>query len=576
MVYYTPSTGASTTQAQRIKRTVTGTEAGQDRVRISAPLSQSQIQSTNTGSGQVGSGILVDSVNLLGLTDFANVIAGGTLRSVVGLPAGPRVELNEVLFASVQGTNTSDGVVLPGLTVGAGEAQIVSGATTVNLTVRSGTANAFTVTRNLVSTPSTNQVVINQAVATAPVATNNTGDGTTGSEITLSSFTNFISNDLALYNGKPCDDGSVGGVLCSFTLGGSQVRLNNPVASAPLSDTNAGDGSDTNRLEVDDVDNISVGSTVLVNGLTRTVAGVTPAFGVGGKPKVQLDQPLKMTIANTTGDGTSGNGIQVTTAEGFTTGNRVRIRGVERTIAVVPGTPPRIELVGTAPGPVIATTVNAGNTGDGTVANPLSLSDTTGLNTGDIIRFANLNVVRTISGISGNTVRLNTPITDSVQSTNTVLANAGDNTLTLTSTAGFSMGDYIKLPNNDIREITNVAGNVITVNPNLSAAVAVGGIVQRLVDSGGVNLVPATGDILPVGSVASPIRLNLVPKSGSFTMVPNGTLYDNVISRIPTSGSIFLAPQTGILRKYLSIQTNGTNNQNNGDYRLDLPPSKGQ
>ena len=99
---------------------------------------------------------------------------------------------------------------------------------------------------------------------------------------------------------------------------------------------------------------------------------------------------------------------------------------------------------------------------------------------------------------------------------------------------------------------------------------------QRLVDSGGVNLVPATGDILPVGSVASPIRLNLVPKSGSFTMVPNGTLYDNVISRIPTSGSIFLAPQTGILRKYLSIQTNGTNNQNNGDYRLDLPPSKGQ
>ncbi len=573
VVYYTPSNGATTTLPQRLKRTVTGTEAAQNRVRINAALSQSQIQATNTGSGQVASGILVDNTNLLGLTDFANVIAGGTLRSVVGLPSGPRVELDQVLFASIQGTNASDGVVLPGFTVGASEAQIVNGANTVSITVRSGQPNAFTVTRNLVSTPSTNQVVIDQAVATAPVSPTNAGDGNVGSEITLVSATNFINGDLALYNGKPCDDGTNEDVLCSFTIGGSQVRLNNPVASAPLSVGNTGDGSDTNRLEVDDINNINVGNTVLVNGLTKTIVAITPAFGVGGKPKVQLNTPLKMTLANTTGDGTPGNGLQVATTEGFATGNLVSIRGQQRNITIIPGTPPRVELNSA----ITSTSIDANNAGDGTVANPLTLTSTAGLNSGDIIRFAGLNVVRTIAanGITGNTVRLNAPITDSVQSTNTVLANAGDTSLTLTNTTGFTNGDFIKLPNNDIREIDTVAGNTLNLVIPLSAAVPLNGIVTRLVDSGTVNLVPATGDILPIGSAISPIRLNLVPKGGNFTMVPVNALQDR-ISRIPTSGSIFLAPQTGILRKYLSIQTNGVNGQNNSDYTIDQAPSKGQ
>ena len=171
-------------------------------------------------------------------------------------------------------------------------------------------------------------------------------------------------------------------------------------------------GSVGNLLEVDDVDNISAGSTILVNGQSRTIVSITPAFGVGGKPKVQLNQPLKMTLSNTTGDGTAGNGVQVTSTAGFATGNLVSIRGQQRTITIISGTPARLELSS----PVVSTTVDNANTGDGTAVNPLSLTSTAGLNTGDILRFANLNTVRTITNIIGNNVQLNTPLVDSVQS----------------------------------------------------------------------------------------------------------------------------------------------------------------
>ena len=571
VVYYTPRTGASVTTPQRIKRGVTGTETGANRVRISSALSQANIQSTNTGAGQVGNGILVDNTGLLGIEDYVNVIAGGTLRTVLGLQSGPRVELDQVLFASIQASNASDGTVLPGFTVGAGESAIVSGANTVSITVRSGQANEFTVTRNLVSTPSTNQVVINQAVATAPVAPTNAGDGNVGSEITLTSTTNFATGDKALYNGRNCDDGTVGGALCTFTIGGSQVRLDNPVATANLSETNTGDGSAGNLLEVDDVDNISAGSTILVNGQSRTIVSITPAFGVGGKPKVQLNQPLKMTLSNTTGDGTAGNGVQVTSTAGFATGNLVSIRGQQRTITIISGTPARLELSS----PVVSTTVDNANTGDGTAVNPLSLTSTAGLNTGDILRFANLNTVRTITNIIGNNVQLNTPLVDSVQSTTTAAATAPTTTIQLANATGFSAGDAVKFPSNEIRTIASVAGNTLTLTAPIGTNVALGALVTRIADSGAVNLVPNSGDILPIGSVASPIRLNLVPKSGNFTMVPIDPTQDR-ISRIPTTGSIFLAPREGILRKYLSIQSNGSNDQSSTDYRIDQAPNKGQ
>ncbi len=371
VVHYTPSTGATSTATQRLKRTVTGTEAAQNRVRINSPLAQAVIQSGNTGAGQVGNGILVDSNSLIGVGDFVNVIAGGVIRSVVGIQSGPRMELDNVLFASVQNTNTSDGVVLPGFTVGANEASFVSGASTVSITVRDGMAGEFTVVRNLVSTPSSNQVVINQAIATAPVSANNTGDGTTGNEITLSSNTNFISGDQALYNGRQCDDGA-SNIMCSFTLGGNQVRLNSPVAVARLSSTNTGDGDELGRLEVDDVDNIAVGNTLMVNGISYQVTGITPAFG-SSKPKIELDNPFKFIVAaDNTGTGAPGNGIAVDEGDniGLAVGNNIIISGAPAnpyTISnIVTDTNDVLRLEITSPLAVAPTEVNIVPVGGGT------------------------------------------------------------------------------------------------------------------------------------------------------------------------------------------------------------------
>ncbi len=581
VVYYTPTTGAATTLPQRLRRTVTGkgTGANANRVRINTSLSNSSIQSTNTGSGAVDSGILVDSTGLLGPGDFVNVIAGGTLREVVAFKDGPRVELDQVLFASIQNGNTSDGTVSPGFTVGANEANIVQGANTVSITIRSGQPNEFTVTRNLVSTPAANQVVINEAVATAPVAESNSGDGTTGNEITLTSTTNFATGDVALFNGRNCDDGTANGALCTLTFGANQVRLDNPVATMNLSTGNTGDGSETNRLEVDDTDNFNVGDIVSVNGQTRTIVAITPAFGVGTKPRVELDTPLVMNLSNTTGDGTAGNPIEVASTEGFATGNQVSIRGVTRTITVVPGTPPRIEL----DSPIITRNIDGTNSGDGTAAAPFRLTDTSGLVVGDVIRFPGVNQVRTITAINNPTVTLDNPIVDSTQTTTVNLETAGDTVIEVVSVAGMSAGDFVKFSNNDIREIAsvNAGGPSITLTAGISADLAAGATLNRLIDAGTVNLVPvaATSNVfLPVGQVANAagaFEINLVPQSGNFTLVPQNALQDR-ISRIPSTGSIFLAPRSGFLRKYLSIMATGANNQSAGDYTITNAPTKGQ
>ncbi|MBF2054379.1 MAG: putative Ig domain-containing protein [Candidatus Sericytochromatia bacterium] len=580
VLYYTPETGTLANQQQRIRRTVTGVGTGvqEDRVRLSAPIFEAKIQATNTGDGAVGNGILVDTVEMLGAPrttaptyagDLVNVVAGTVLRTVLGLQAGPRVELSEVPFSPTVAGNVSDGVNVGGFEVAAGSVDLVTGAQTVNVTyVRnpgdlSSTQN-FSVVRTVSGLNSaTNRIAITQALASAAVSADNEGDGLPGSEIELTATTNFATGDRALFNGLNCANAAP----CELTLGGNLVRLASPLAQLQISNDNTGNGEESSRLQVTlaNADRFPVDASVRINGQLRQIQQITPSFG-GTEPLFQLSAPFQMTLNNGTpqGDGTSGQGIGVTSTDGFLVNNRVRLGNeVRRITAIVPGTPPRIELDNHL-GNMTVATANAGN---GSSAAPLTVADATGFSSGNTVRFAGLNQVRTITSVNGNNLVLSAPVYRSLQTT-VAPGSPAANQINLVSVAGLTAGangDWLHFAGDNIRQITGIAGNQVTLNAALPAIPADNSEVRVLLNGGELNRVPTIGNLTPVGvggdGAAVPYNINLVPTAGTFTLVP----YDDAgarqarISRIPTSGSIYLAPRAGFLRKYLSIKLTGDN-----------------
>jgi len=590
VLYYTPVTGALANQEQRVRRTVTGigAVAGQEnRVRLSAPIFEAKIQATNTGDGAVGNGLLVDTISMLAAPsalpvyagDLVNVIAGGTIRTIQGLTAGPRIELDQVPFVSTQAANDSNGVTGNGFLVGAGEATQFQSVPTVNVTYVRDSGNLaspqnFSVVRTVNAIPAGDRLRITEPLATATVQADNEGDGTPGREIAVNTVANFATNDRVLYNGQPC----VGGP-CTITVGGTQMRLSSPVARMVVSHTNTGVGSDDFRLEVDNVTGFAQTNNLMAYGKDPTLTTITPAFGAD-RPRVQLSENIEMALANTTGDGVT-EGIQVSSTEGFLRGHNILINGVVRRIDSLTTTAPFRITLNQA---VSEMTVTNTNTGDGSNDFPLAVGDASGFVQGNTIRFMGLTgtpVTRTISNITGNNIRLSAAVT-SAQSTLTAETLAGGTTVTVAAGGLFVANQRIRFTaTNQVAQIQSIAGNVLTLTAPLAQTVATGAAVVGLLNdtNGVIRLVPTTassGVIRPRSpeprtgncalAAADPIAdidycINLVPKAGQFTLLP----YDNAgnlqarISRIPTSGSIYLAPRNGVLRKFHSIKLTGDN-----------------
>lgn len=565
VLYYNPSTGAQTTAQQRIKRTVTGTGTDamvtdDNRVRLNGSLFQTNILSTNTGNGSLGNGISVENTSLLAPGDLVNIIAGGTIRTITALQAGPKLELDTVLSAGIQPANTSDGVSQGGFLVD--NATLLAGATSLNIDLRQNQTGAFTATRTPTNINTvTNRITINQALASTTIAGSNVGDGTSGNPIKLTAVpTNFISGDRALYNGNLCADGNT----CNLIFGGDQVQLGSPIAQLQVTTTNLGVGTVISPLEVSDVTGFKKTDKVLVNGKSFTLTDILPAFG--GIPRVVLSAPLKLTIANTLGDGTPGNGIQVASTDAFAVGSFVKYRSFNSTpITAIQASPPRIELGGP-----IATINLSSNTGNGSAAAPLQMfAPATGFQTGDNLR-APTGKVATITNLGGGNLQLSTPL---YKAETVATGTPTTTTIDVGSATGFFTNNFVEI-GGQIRQFT-ILGNTLTVIPALPVAPATGATVKALLITGdSLNLAPLNGDLVPVGGGA-PYNLNLVPTSGNFTLVPVNPLQD-LISQIPTSGSVFLAPKSGVLNKYLSIKYNGTNNQTAADYKKDTAPNAGQ
>lgn len=526
----------------RLKRTVQGLNG--DRVTLDQPLFTATIQSSNTGNGTAGNGLLVDKIeetySALSLMDFVNVLAGGTIRTIIGLPtAGPKIELDNALYAQIQPSNTSDGTAagsdplpaISGFTVD--NSTIVAGSPTVSITIGQGTANEFTVVRNLVSTPDATHVVIDQPLASAPVSATNTGDGLPGSGIAVTSTTHFITGRTARWNG----------INRLITVSGSTFELDSPLASLSIAPTNTGTGAAGSEIQVTSTTGFSNTNKVRINGVIRTIANI-----LNSPPRVQLDQPLSMTIAgNTTGDGTPGNGINVSSTQGFVTGNQVSIAGQSRTITVV-GT--KLEL-----DTPIGTSVDSTNMGDGSATAFMTLTDASAFAVGNTLRFPSLNLTRTISNKIGNTIQLNNPLLSA-----NVSGNNGVDTVTVNSAAGFAVGNKVRFSaTGQVATITAISGNNVTIDmvPTMTTGT------MTLVPQGiAVNLVPTAGTIVMQGNSNSADyidTLNLVPTGSAFTLVPVNPLED-VLSRIPTSGSVWLAPASGTLRQFRSIKYTGSGN----------------
>lgn len=577
VLYFTPTGGQEAGHEQRIRRTVTGMGGtNSNRVRISAPIFKAQISASNTGDGSTNNGILVDDYSLFSPGDYVNVIAGGTIRVISQLASGPKVELTQVISTDSTSANVSDGTTGAGLALSNGallgtESDVEGGNISIaydRSPLTSPTTADFTVVRQAVDLNiANNTLLLDQPLASITVDASNTGDGLTGHEIQLTGVGNFQDGDLSLFNGQLCADDNP----CNMTFGGTQVRLDYPLATMTVTDTNTGSGASGSSLEVDSVTGFSVGDRLLINGAERTINAITPAFG-SSSPKVELDSPLVLTPSSNTGDGTTGHGISVSSTEGFVVNNAVQQRGASQDIAAIVGS--KVEL----DAPLFSVAVDSNNSGDGTAAAPLQINDPSSfLQVGDTVRIPSINSTRTVSALTSTTITFSTAAVSATQSTLSVAAAISDTSVTVVNGSLFTSGDWVKFSNGDIRQLAGVATNVLSFSTGLSSALNVGATVNTLLGSSDVvNYVP-TSDLLPVGHSTASMEygLNLVPISGTFTLVP----IDNPvarISRIPNSGYLYLAPQTGVLRKYLSIKFNNNGDQDVTDYTTTSAPSKGQ
>ena len=577
--YFTPIGGAAAGNEQRIRRTVTGTGNGasNDRVRINSALFTSAISASNTGDGSNNNGILVNDVSLLSPGDYLNVIAGGTIRIIDELTAGPRIELTQILSTESVVSNVSDGTTGAGIELSNGDLlgteaalegtniSIAYDRTPLNLT----DAPAFTVVRRVVDLAlgASDYLLLDQPLASMTVDSSNVGDGLTGNEILTTGVGNFKTGDKALYNGQPCSDG----LPCDLIIGGSQVRLSMPLATMAIDATNTGNGDEFTRITVDDVSGFSLEDTILVNGAERSISAITPAFG-SSLPRIELDSPLSMTPSTNVGDGTSGNGIKVSLTEGFAVGNRVSVRGQQANITAIKAGP-LVELSAV----IYSVNVLSGNTGDGTALAPLQVGDATGfLQVGNTVRIPSINQTRTISALTTSTMTLNSAAVSATQTSLSAPALISATSVTVVSSSGFAVNDWIKFSNGNIRKIATVPdATTITFSTGLSSALASGATVNALLDNEALNFVPTSSALLPVGGGTVAYALNLVPVDGVFTLVPTDDPLVRV-SRIPVAGSIYLAPKTGILRKYQSIEFNNGGSQDDTDYTTTATPTKGQ
>ncbi|MEZ0374037.1 MAG: putative Ig domain-containing protein, partial [Candidatus Sericytochromatia bacterium] len=659
VLYYTPSGGAEAGRQQRIKRTVKGVgpiasgsnpdvDAGldPDRVVFDTPFIKSTIQAANEGDGSAGDGILVDDLRFFSPGDFVNVLTGSAVRTITAL-SGRRIELDSALSADIQNYdtvdgNTSDGTTddlnflpdhMPGFRVGDKQAQFVSGNATVEITVHEDiVGKEFTVTRNVVSTPDADHIVVNQALATAPIS-GNTGDGNpfafysnfplqftgatpfSGSEITVTSDTNFFDNDRVLYNGKPCEDGEPCVVFVGTGGNRFKFRLDQPLARMEVADVNTGDGTVNRKIDVDDITGFSVGDNVLINGQPRTISAIDPAFTVPGQmlPRIQLNSTFVMSpVSANTGDGRdTGEGIQVSSAAGFTVGHQVNFffngsSHVRTITSIIPTNPlvPGVPYAGPAEifldNEVVETTVLGGNTntGDGSVNFPLQLTSTTDLIPGIKIRLPAYDTTFTISSVNNlnNTVVVNPLALSPIVATLTAPAGNGTvgtplNFTTVvdgdSSSGAFHVNDRVRFSNgSQIGQIASfpTTTSVVLVTP-LTGNIG-NGTMTHLLNGEAVTLVPTTVTMVPVGDgdpadsgTGTDFQITLVPKTGNFTLVPQTLALDPArILTIPTSGFIFFAPQpaTGTeVRKYRSITFNGAANGDEFDYNITTAPTKG-
>ncbi|MGV3522842.1 MAG: putative Ig domain-containing protein [Candidatus Sericytochromatia bacterium] len=292
--YFTPGTGSpSANVQQRLLRGVEGVGSGAqaNRVILDTPLFEAQIQSTNTGNGTTGNGILVNSISLFTPGDLVNVILGNTIGTISALSTtGPRVELSQAVAVNVDAANNSDGVVNGGLLVPADILAFLRTGQSLNIMVRNTGDNPFSVTRTLNSiNTSTNRLVLNQALASVTVAGANEGDGTPANEIELTTTpTQIQAGDQLLYKGANCVDRNpcvVEGVS------GNLLRLAEPVG-LEVHPSNTGDGTEGNGITVYSTAGLEETDVVLLNGDEYTIEAILPAFTSSEFPRVELGEAV--------------------------------------------------------------------------------------------------------------------------------------------------------------------------------------------------------------------------------------------------------------------------------------------
>ncbi len=188
------------------------------------------------------------------------------------------------------------------------------------------------------------------------------------------------------------------------------------------------------------------------------------------------------------------------------------------------------------------------------------MADSTGFTNVDSVRFPSINggLTLRISARSGNNLTLERALLSST------VSNSGstNTTIQVNTTAGLQAGFTVRFSaTGETGEIQSLTNNSVTLTAPL-AVVPTSGTMTLVPRNIQANLVPETGTVVLQGN-ANPTDfidvMNLVPNSSSFTLVPVNPLQD-FMSRIPTTGTLLLAPATGTVKKFRSIKYDGSGN----------------